>query len=134
VLSTQDRHRMTINKAELILFVKDNPYYEKTTAYFFPFNVKPDTLTSETVLTDSQLETLAYTYASGTVVNKDSVRVEITPIIQAFTSGDKPNNGIVVRCTSEMHNFGKLEFWHYADAPEGKKPYIRIYYTEPYLK
>lgn len=134
VLSAQDRHRMTINKAELILFVKDNPYYANTTAYFFPYNVKPDTLTSETVLTDSQLETLTYTYASGTIVNKDSVRVEITPIIQAFTSGDKPNNGIVVSCTSEMHNFGKLEFWHYADAPEGKKPYIRIYYTEPYLK
>ncbi len=133
-LSELDRKRMTINKAELILFIKENPYYSNTRCNFFPYRVKPDTLVNNIILTDSDLEIITHTYNSTSVINADSVKIDITALTQAFTSGDAGNNGIVIKNTSEMQNFGSLEFWHYANAPAGKRPYVRIYYTVPYLK
>lgn len=133
-ISDLDRKRMTINKAELVLFVKNNPYYNSKVCYFYPYRVKPDTIALPQVLSDSDLEVMPLTYSSGRIVNVDSIKIEITPSIQAFTSGDRANNGVVVKCTSEMLNFGNLEFWHYSNAPAGKKPYIKIQYTTPFLK
>jgi hypothetical protein len=134
VLSDLDRKRMTINKAELVLFIKENPYYVNTRCNFFPYRVKPDTLINNIVLTDSDLEIITHTYNSTSVIDADSVKIDITALTQAFTSGDVENNGIVIKNTSEMQNFGNLEFWHYANAPAGKRPYVKIYYTVPYLK
>lgn len=133
-LNTTDRQRMTINKAELILFVKDNPYYNDVVCYFYPYRVKKDTLAVPTVMTDSDLEAVAYTYSSGTKITADSVKIDITAITQGFTSADLQNNGIVIKNNAEMMNFGNVEFWHYSDAPAGKKPYVKIYYTIPFLK
>jgi hypothetical protein len=133
-LDSLDLKRMTINKAELILFVKENPYYNNKICYFYPYLVKPDTLTDPVALTDSQIESLTHTASSAETVVQDSVKINITTLIQAFTSGDRVNNGMVIKNNSEMLNFGKLEFWHYSDAPAGKKPYVRIYYTVPFLK
>jgi len=134
VLSDLDRRRMTVNKAELVLFVKNNPYYTSTPCYLYPFNVTRDTLVTASALTDSDLENINHTYSTGTIVNRDSVKVDITALVQAFTSEDKQNKGIVIRSTAEMLNYGNLEFWHFTDAPVGKKPYVRIYYTTPFLK
>jgi len=133
-LDTTDRKRMTINKAELVLFVKNNPYFSTSKCFFYPYHVKVDTLASPAVLTDSNLESIVHSLTTGTIVESDSVRIDITAITQAYTSGDKAKNGIVVRSAQEMQNFGNLEFWHYSDAPAGKKPYVRIAYTPPYLK
>jgi hypothetical protein len=133
-LDSLDLKRMTINKAELVLFTKTNPYYSNKICYFYPYRVKPDTLTEAVVLTDSDIESLTHTASSAETVVGDSVKVNITPIIQAFTSGDRVNNGMVIKNVSEMLNFGNIEFWHYSDAPAGKKPYVKIYYTVPYLK
>ncbi len=133
-LSSEEIKRMTINKAELVLFVKDNPYYGSTACYFYPYSVKSDSVDSPMVLAASDLESIGYTFSSGTIVNKDSVAVEITSIVQAITSGDIQNRGVVIKATSEMQNYGSLGFWHYADAQSGKKPYVKIYYTIPYLK
>lgn len=133
-LNATDRRRMTINKAELVLFVKNNPYYGATRAYFYPYRVKPDTLVIPQVLTDADLQNIGLTFNSVAVMSSDSVKINITAITQAFTSGNLANNGIVFRNTSELQNFGNIEFWHTNDAPEGKKPYVKIYYTVPYLK
>jgi hypothetical protein len=133
-LDSLDIKRMTINKAELVLFVKDNPYYSNKICYFFPYRVKPDTLINPVVLTDDHLEIITHTASSAETVVGDSVKINITPLIQAFTSEDEPNNGIVIKNNSEMLNFGNIEFWHYGNAPAGKKPYVKIYYTVPYLK
>jgi hypothetical protein len=133
-LDAADLKRMTINKAELVLFVKNNPYYETVKCFFYPYHLKADTLVSPTVLTDSNLEAITHTLSTGVVVDKDSVRIDITAITQAYTSGDKDKNGIVVKSNQEIQNFGSLEFWHYSNAPAGKKPYVRVTYTPPFLK
>jgi hypothetical protein len=67
-------------------------------------------------------------------VDDDSVRIDITAIIHSFTSGAKPNYGIIIKSLQEMTNFGSLEFWDFDTAPAGKKPYVRVIYTPPYLK
>lgn len=134
VLDAADVKKMTINKAELVLFVKDNPYYKNAVCYFYPYHVRIDTLMSPTVLTDGNLETISRSYTTATKVSGDSVKIDITAIVQAYTSGDKPKNGIVVRSVQEMQNFGNLEFWHYGNAPAGKKPYVRVTYSPPFLE
>jgi len=134
VLSALDRKRMTINKAELVLFVKDNPYYGSVRCNFYPYQVKMDTLAVPTVLTDNDLQIISNTFSSGTIISADSVKIDVTAVIQGFTSGNVSNNGIVIKNTAEMQNFGKVEFWHSANAPAGKKPYIKIHYTTPFLK
>ncbi len=133
-LDAADLKRMTINKAELVLYVKNNPYYSTAKCFFFPYHVKMDTLVSPVALTDTNLETISRTLSTGTIVDKDSVRIDITAIIQAYTSGDISKNGIVIKSTQEMQNYGSLEFWHFSNAPAGKKPYVKIAYTPPYLK
>lgn len=134
VLDAADLKRMTVNKAELVLYVKNNPYYNNTKLFFYPYHVTMDTLAVPTALTDDDLETITRTLTTGTIISSDSVKIDITAIMQAYTSGDKTKNGIVVKTTSEMQNFGSVEFWHYNDAPAGKKPYIKIAYTPPYFK
>ncbi|MBM4399469.1 MAG: hypothetical protein FJ041_03960 [Candidatus Cloacimonetes bacterium] len=66
--------------------------------------------------------------------SEDFIKLDITAIMQGYTSGDLNNNGIVVKCISEALNFGKIEFWTDADdTPDDKKPYIKIIYTPPFL-
>lgn len=134
VLSSPDRRRMTINKAELVLFVKDNPYYGSVRCNFYPYRVKMDTLSTPTVLTDADLQIISNTFSSGTIISADSVKIDVTALIQGFTSTEVTNNGIVIKNISEMQNFGMVEFWHSSTAPDGKQPYIKIYYTTPFLK
>jgi hypothetical protein len=133
-LSQADIKRMTINKAELVLYVKNNPYFTTASCGFFPYIVTRDSLTAPLVLVDENLELIVNTLSSSTIVSGDSVRIDITAIMQGFTSGDKTNRGIVVKSLQEMLNYGNIEFWHYTNAPAGKKPYVKITYTPPYLK
>jgi hypothetical protein len=139
-LSAADLKRMTINKAELVLFTKNesaNPYYQDKTCYFYPFNVKHETLiTSPYVIsTATDLERITNTISSYKKASvNDSVSINITAIVQGLTSGKIAlNNGVVIVNNSELLNFGTLEFWHYSNAPAGKKPYVKVYYTAPFL-
>lgn len=144
-MSAQDIKRMTINKAELVLYPKNNPYYTSYLAdgilkwhlsSFYPYNVTRDTLTTPVKLTDSDLEMITNTLSTtpASLIDTVGVRIDITAIMQGITSGDIENNGVVVKSLQEMKNYGNLEFWHYTDAPAGKKPYVKITYTPPYLK
>jgi len=134
VLSNTDRRRMTINKAELVLYAKDNHYYDKTLLYLFPFNVTADTLSTPRVIVKDELQVITHSYSSVKKTSEDFIKLDITAIMQGYTSGDLNNNGIVVKCISEALNFGKIEFWTDADdTPDDKKPYIKIIYTPPFL-
>jgi len=134
-LTDEQRKRMTINKASLVLYIKNDDYYHSTNSYSLrPFNVVKDSITDPVQLLKSDYEKLVYTYKSEGYITGDSLTVNITPIIQAYTSGDKIPKGIMIQSTQERQNFGTLEFWDCNDStPIEKKPYVKITYTPPYL-
>ncbi len=132
VLDPAQLKRTTINKAELVLYLKSNPYYNNIQYTVLPRSVTADSILTPVEITDGQSEVLFDLGTSGFVVG-DSIAVNITPLIQAYTSGDRINKGMIFQSIHEMLNFGEMEFWHYTDAPEGKRPFFRITYTPPYL-
>jgi hypothetical protein len=132
ILNEQLRKRVTINSAELIFYVKENPYYRSSTQYSLRGDRVDDSL-DVTVAVDIEDSQTTSGITSQALVRGDSVVVNVTPIIQAFSNGKKQNFGIVIRSMEEMLNYGWLEFWHFTDAPANKQPKIRITYTPPYL-
>jgi len=124
-----------VNKAEIVLHIKNNDYYNSSTSYsLYPFNVVKDSINSPLTLLKSDYETLVYTSNSIGIIKGDSLTVDVTPIIQAYTSGEKIPKGIMIQSFQERKNFGTLEFWDCNEStPAEKKPYIKITYTPPYL-
>ena len=135
MLSALQLKRCTINKAELVLYIKDNPYYNSIAYSILANNVLKDSISVPIVLSNSDTELIAFTPTASALIQGDSLRVNITPIVQAITSLDRPNRGIILRSLHEMVNLGELEFWHFLDAalPAGKEPKLIITYTPPYL-
>lgn len=137
LLTPAQLKRVTINKAELVLFIKDTSYYNNRAGSFYPFNVDTEELiTDPAVLSISDLSTVENTVTSyKKATENDSVKINITPLIQGYTSGEIENKGVVISSTMEMSNFGSLEFWHYNDlnVPADKKPYIKVFYTTALL-
>lgn len=132
VLGEKKRKRVTINQAKLILYVKENPYYGNTTAAKLRADRMNDSLNvaDPVVIDDSRLTS---GFVSDQFVRSDSIEIDITAIIQAYSSGKKVPYGIVVRSMQELQNYGRLEFWHFSEAPEDKRPKIKITYTPPFL-
>jgi hypothetical protein len=126
--------RTTINRADLIFYVKENPYYDTSTQYSIRADRVNDSLDiSEAIaISDDQL---ASGITTQSYIRGDSLIVNITPLIQAYTSQDKENYGIVIRSMQELKNYGKIEFWHFNDSniPPEKKPKLRVTYTPPFL-
>ncbi|MCB5245563.1 MAG: hypothetical protein WC179_04785 [Candidatus Cloacimonadaceae bacterium] len=126
--------RTTINRADLIFYVKENPYYDTSTQYSIRADRVNDSLDiSEAIaISDDQL---ASGITTQSYIKGDSLIVNITPLIQAYTSQDKENYGIVIRSMQELKNYGKIEFWHFNDSniPPEKKPKLRVTYTPPFL-
>ena len=131
-LDPQQYRRATINHAELVLFVKENPYYGSSLQYSLRGDRMNDSLDIANLveITDAQTSTGLITQS---FIRGDSLVVNITPIVQAWTSGDRQNFGVVIRSLHELLNFGELELWHFSDAPAGRKPKLRVTYTPPYL-
>nr|MDK2850230.1 hypothetical protein [Candidatus Cloacimonadota bacterium] len=145
-LEGDDLKRVSINSAELVLFIKDDlPNFTNT----FSYNVSAFLL-KERPEDGSIIPTLnMYTpeFISNLVnianIESDSLVVNITPIIQAYVSEKTfaddtvvEPNGIVIMSNYERKDFGEIEFYHPitdADAPQEKQAYIRIKYTPPYL-
>lgn len=134
-LSALQLKRVTINKAEIVLYIKDNPYYNAISYSILANNVLRDSITVPISLTNNESELIAFTPTSTGIISGDSLRINITPIVQAITSQDRPNRGLILRSLHEMINLGELEFWHFMDAalPAGKEPKLIITYTPPYL-
>jgi len=126
-----DYTMMTINKAEIILSVKDSTeftYPLETSFTLFPYLV-----TSE----DPQVpfaygEDYEYIYgsinSSGSSADTEFV-IDITKIVQGITSGENENNGILIKSTKENKDFSFIDFGTKFD--EGKEPKLRIIYTPP---
>ncbi|MEN6445979.1 MAG: hypothetical protein ABFC98_08055 [Candidatus Cloacimonas sp.] len=127
--------RMTINKAVIVLHIKQNDYYSGTNSYsLYSFNVVKDSITDMIPLVTGDYEIISNTVTSTGYVSSDSITVDITPIMQAYSSADKKPKGIMIQSLQERQNFGTVEFWDCKDStPAGKKPYIKITYTPPYL-
>lgn len=132
VMDSLSRRRATINQARLILHVKSNPYYGGNTTYKFRADRLNDSLdiSLPVEIEDSRLATGILTEQ---LVRGDSLVVDITPIIQAYSSGNKVPYGIVIRSLQEMLNYGKIELWHFESAPADKRPKLRLTYTPPFL-
>jgi len=126
--------RMTINHAELIFYVKENPYYDTSTQYSIRADRLNDSLDINTAIAISD-DQVASGITTQSYIRGDSLTVNITPLIQAYTSGDKENYGIVIRSMQELKNYGKIELWHFNDnsTPPEKQPKLRITYTPPFL-
>ncbi|HQC58274.1 MAG TPA: hypothetical protein PK143_02350 [Candidatus Syntrophosphaera thermopropionivorans] len=126
--------RTTINHAELILYVKENPYYGTSTQYRLRADRVNDSLDINTAITVLD-EQVASGIITQSFIRGDSLVVNVTPLIQAYTSGDKMNYGIVIRSMQELINYGKIELWHFNDSstPAEKQPKLRVTYTPPFL-
>jgi len=126
--------RTTINHAELILYVKENPYYGTSTQYRLRADRVNDSLDINTAITVLD-EQVASGIITQSYIRGDSLVVNVTPLIQAYTSGDKMNYGIVIRSMQELINYGKIELWHFNDSstPAEKQPKLRVTYTPPFL-
>ena len=137
ILTQQQVRRMTINQAQLILHVKPgtNTYYTGSSTYsLFPYNVVKADINEITPLVKADFEQILYTTTSSGLVSGDSIEVDITPIVQGYSSGDKEPYGIMIMSTQERQNFGSLEFYdNLSSTPPEKMPYIRITYTPPFL-
>jgi len=126
--------RTTINHAELILYVKENPYYGTSTQYRLRADRVNDSLDINTAVAVLD-EQVASGIITQSYIRGDSLVVNVTPLIQAYTSGDKINYGIVIRSMQELINYGKIELWHFNDSstPAEKQPKLRVTYTPPFL-
>lgn len=137
LLSLTELKRMTVNKAVLVLHVKPNTntYYTGSTTFsLYPFNVVKEGISGITNLVKADYEQILGTSASEKTVENDQVEIDITPLIQAYTSGDKEPLGIMIQSLQERQNFGYLEFYDNLSAtPSDKLPYVRIIYTPPFL-
>ena len=135
-LSPEDLKRVNINRADLVLFIdRDKPNLNNTFTYFvsaFLLKEKPET--AGTIAT-TDMESIIFSYPLTSSANNlaDSLIVNITPIVQAYTSGKKEPKGIVIMSNYERKDFGEMEFHHPETAPIGKIPYIRVKYTPPFL-
>ncbi|NLK49796.1 MAG: hypothetical protein GX294_04025 [Candidatus Cloacimonetes bacterium] len=132
VLSETRRKQVTINKAELIFHTKSNPYYGDLT----PYSIKASMVTRDSINTAMHIadeDMNESVLGNISVVKEGTVRVDITAFMQGIVNGKKDNHGFVIHSTQEMNNFGILELEHFLNAPDGKKPQLRVIYTPPFL-
>jgi len=131
-LSEARRKQVTINKAELIFYTDDNPYY----AGLVQYSLKADRVESDSITAPMQIlpaHVSSGTTTSTSFVKGDSIVVDITTHMQGFVNGKKTNRGLVIRSEQEMQNFGELGLEHFLNAPAGRKPKLRVIYTPPWL-
>lgn len=127
--------RCNINKAELVLFIKDNPNFKNTFSYKLNAYLVKEVPQPGAAVPTQGMETINFGYPLDAVFtsNADSVRINITPIMQAYTSGKKEAKGIVIMSQYERKDFGEVEFYHPLSAPADKAPYLKVKYTPPFL-
>ncbi len=126
-----DYTMMTINKAELILCIKDSTeftYPLETSFTLFPYIVTNE----DPEVPFSYDEDYEYIYgtinSSGSSSDLEFV-IDITKIVQAVTSGEYENNGILIKSTKENKDFSFIDFGTKFD--EEKEPKLRVIYTPP---
>lgn len=142
-LSPEELKRVSINKAELVLYIKDDlPNYQNTSSYKVSAFLLKERPEDGAIIPTLDMFTPEFISSLQSFVNTgaDSILINITPIIQAYVSEKTFSDdtvvspqGIVIMSNYERKDFGEIEFYHPLTAPEGKKAYIRIKYTPPFL-
>ena len=131
-LSEARRKQVTINKAELVFYVEDNPYYGSGVQYsLLADRVESDSVTAPMEILPAHVT--AGNLSTTTFVKDDIVVVDITAQMQGFVNGKKTNRGLVIRSGQELQNYGTLRLKHFLNAPAGQKPKLRVIYTLPWL-
>jgi len=143
IMATEDLKRVSVNKAEMVLFVnKQHPSMRNAITYeVAPLLIKNRPETPAVIATTDMFRPEFFMPLNSYVGwEADSLVVDITPVMQAYVSQKTfadgtviTPQGIVLMSGFERKDFGELEFYHPLTAPEGKKPYIRIKYTPPFL-
>ncbi|MCB5253794.1 MAG: hypothetical protein RBR69_06955 [Candidatus Cloacimonadaceae bacterium] len=142
-LSPEELKRTSINKAELVLYIKDDlPNYQNTYSYKVSALLLKERPEDGAIIPTTDIYIPEFISSLQSTVNSssDSILINITPIIQAYVSEKTFSDGvvispqgIVIMSNYERKDFGEVEFYHPLTAPEGKKAYIRIKYTPPFL-
>lgn len=127
--------RCNINKAELVLFPKDLPNFKNTFAYKLSAYLVKEVPEAGTAVPTQGMESINFGFPLDAIFNSnaDSVKIDITPILQAYSSGKKEAKGIVIMSLYERKDFGEVEFYHPLSAPPEKAPYLKVKYTPPFL-
>jgi hypothetical protein len=142
-LSAADLKRVSINKAELVLYIKDDlANFQNTFSYSFSAFLLKERPEDAAIIPTVDMYTPEFisTLVSTTNSSSDSLVVNITPIIQAYVAEKTfsdgtvvQTNGIVIMSNYERKDFGEVEFYQPQDAHIEKQPYIKVKYTPPFL-
>ena len=127
--------RLTINKAELILYNSGNNQYPiGGTIYIDPFIVTTDTVDLNYTdpyspfMSSDDYEDI-YISSSSDSLGTEEFIIDITKILQKLTAGEYENYGIMLKSIYECRDFIHLEF---ETELEDKKPEIRIIFMPPF--
>ncbi len=122
--------RLTINKAELILYNSENNQYPAAgTIYIDPFIVTTDTVDLNYTdpyspfMTSDDYEDL-FISSSSDSLGTEEFKIDITKILQKLTAGEYEKYGIMLKSIYECRDFMHLEF--------ETEPEIRIIFTPPF--
>jgi hypothetical protein len=139
----EDFQSMTINKAFLVLHLKDD-YYSSNNYFYTQPAVLTDTLLVNTPA-DNEIPVHQdnYELISGVVATQDSIylsdegnamyKMEITRELQTLVT-DKDGIkgfGLIIRSIRENRDFSYVNFYTKDEENPEKSPYLVIYYTPP---
>jgi len=121
--------RVTINKAELVLFNNGiNAYPLDGSISISPFFVTADSINTDfpeiPLLSNDDLSDIYISNTSDTL-NSEHFTIDITKVVQYYISNEYENNGIVLKSLNVNDNFIHTEF--------DLEPEINITFTPPYL-
>jgi hypothetical protein len=144
-LSPADLKRVSVNKAELVLKIKqDDPDLRNAITYAVnPMLIKANPTEPSVIPSDALFRPEFFAPLYSIASWEDSLLVvDITPIMQAYVSQKEFSdgtlitpNGIVIFSSYELKDFGAIRFYHPDESgiTEEQKPYIRVKYTPPFL-
>ncbi len=128
--------RLTINSAKLILSFDNSTqeYPIETGMNIDPYIVTKDSIdtSQQPLLANEDIQDL-YTASSHDSLKSDAFKINITNILQAYSSGTYENNGIMLRSLQEGNDLKHTEFFYDpADPDNPQNPKIEIIFTPPF--
>lgn len=127
----EDFKRMTINKADLVLYPKEDNLYPISKI----FSIKPFISLIEDPLLPFSQEDLddMLQISSSDSTKTEEFKIDITKLIQAFTSEEHDNNGILLQSLHKHADLRFIEFYPVDHPQQQKRPKLKILYTPPHF-
>ncbi len=133
-----DLKKITVNKAELILFKQtqnEASHFAEQLFQIYPYYLinefSPEEIGSLPIAVEN-MGIVNPTYTSIISETADSVAVNITSIVQSHISELKDNYGLVISSSLENKDNSFISFYPPNTLDESKKPYLRVIYTLPF--